>query len=154
MGTQVGGQVNSETSSGAPRGGRGGGGPASRTGSVGRVSGTLGFSSSEVGVQNESAQSSLNVVNYDVRNVISAAEKSASKSLRPEDTFARELRAGILGSDGLRDRYLREGDAGRGTFDITGPITSLEQSSLLRSGRFSTDIAGGPGDGDGKFKGR
>jgi conjugal transfer mating pair stabilization protein TraG len=154
MGTEVGGQIGGETMSGASRD-RSGSAPArSGAGSMGRVGGTIAFSSSETGLQSENAQSSLNVVNHDVRSVIAAAEKSASRSLRPEDAFVRELRSGILGSDGLRNRYLREGDAGRGTFDITSPVTSLEQSSLLNTGRFSTDIDRGPGDGNSEFKGR
>ena len=54
----------------------------------------------------------------------------------------------------MRNRYLQDADNGRATFDITGPLTSLEQNSVLSKGSFSTDIAGSPGDGDSKFKKR
>ncbi|SCW85228.1 conjugal transfer mating pair stabilization protein TraG [Sphingobium faniae] len=52
----------------------------------------------------------------------------------------------------MRNRYLGDADSGRATFDITGPLTSIEQNSVLKSGRFSTDIDGSPGDGDSSFK--
>jgi conjugal transfer mating pair stabilization protein TraG len=54
----------------------------------------------------------------------------------------------------MRNRYLHDADAGRATFDVTGPLTSIEQNSVLKSGRFSTDIDGSPGDGDSSFKKR
>lgn len=54
----------------------------------------------------------------------------------------------------MRNRYLGDADSGRETFDITGPLTSFEQSSVLKSGRFTTDVDGSPGDGDSSFKKR
>src|SRR3546814_1013967 len=63
-------------------------------------------------------------------------------------SFSREMSNRILGNDGIRNRYLQDADNGRATFDITGPLTSLEQNSVLAKGSFSTDIQGSPGDGD------
>ena len=100
------------------------------------------------------AQSSIDIVNYDVREAIAAAERTASKSARPEETFTRELSQQILGSDGLRNRYLEQADSGRGTVDVTGPITSLEQSSVLNTGRLMSDRDNGLADGDSRFKSR
>jgi conjugal transfer mating pair stabilization protein TraG len=54
----------------------------------------------------------------------------------------------------MRNRYLHDADAGRATFDITGPFTSIEQNSVLKNGRFSTDVDGSLGDGDSSFKKR
>ena len=101
-----------------------------------------------------SARSSIDIVNYDVREAIASAEKVASRSGRPEEAFARELGERVLGSDGLRNRYLRQADSGRGTVDVTGPITSMEQSSILSSGRLLFDRDNGMADGDPSFKER
>jgi conjugal transfer mating pair stabilization protein TraG len=49
---------------------------------------------------------------------------------------------------------LHDADAGRGTSDATGPVTSIDQSSILSTGRFSMDIDGSPEDGDSSFKKR
>ncbi|MFC6438088.1 MULTISPECIES: conjugal transfer protein TraG N-terminal domain-containing protein [Novosphingobium] len=113
----------------------------------GKVGGNLGFSSSDMGTVNENAQSTLDVVNYDVRSAITAATRAAARTPRPEESFAKALSQGVLSTNGLRSRYLNDADAGRGTFDITGPLTSLEQASVLGSGRFSTDLKGAPDDG-------
>src|SRR3546814_16147039 len=75
-------------------------------------------------------------------------------SVNPETTFTSELNRQVLGPEGLRNRYLGQADSARGTADITGPMTSLEQSSILSSGRFSTDLANGPFDGDSSYKKR
>lgn len=96
----------------------------------------------------------MDIVNYDVRNSIAAAERAAARTNNPEAIFSRELSSRILGSDGIRNRYLEDADNGRATFDITGPLTSLEQNSVLSRGSFSTDIPGSPGDGDSSFKKR
>ena len=119
-----------------------------RGGTSGRAGGQLGFSSRDVGVTSETARSDLDIVNYDVREAISAAERAASRSATPAQVFTRELDRQILGPEGLRNRYLGQGDSGRGTADVTAPLTSIEQSSVLSSGRFSNDLAEGPFDGD------
>ena len=120
----------------------------------GRVGGSLGFESRDVGISTENAQSSLDIVNYDVREAIAAAERAAARSSDPAATFSRELSDRILGPDGMRNRYLQDADSGRATFDVTGPLTSVEQNAVLKGGRFSTDIEGSPGDGDSSFKKR
>src|SRR3546814_17749224 len=83
----------------------------------------------DTGSTSESAQSSLDIVNYDVRESIAAAERAAARSSDPAATFSRELSNRILGNDGIRNRYLQEADNGRATFDITGPLTSLARSA-------------------------
>ncbi|WP_226998618.1 hypothetical protein [Tardibacter chloracetimidivorans] len=93
-------------------------------------------------------------MNYDVREAIATAERAAARSSQPEHAFSNSLSDEILGRDGLRNRYLQDADAGRGTADITGPLTSIEQSSVLRSGSFSTDVRGSPFDGESSFKER
>src|SRR3546814_19885517 len=82
---------------------------------------------------------------------IAAAERAAARSSDPAATFSREMSNRILGNDGIRNRYLQDADNGRATFDITGPLTSLEQNSVLAQGSFSTDIQGSPGYGDSNF---
>ena len=89
-----------------------------------------------------------------MRDAIAAAERAAARSPNPAETFSRELSNRVLGSDGLRNRYLGDADAGRATFDATGPITSIDQNAILKSGRFSLDVDGSPGDGDSSFKKR
>ena len=120
----------------------------------GGVSGNLGFVSADRGSTSETASAHLDIVNYDVREAIAGAERAATRSANPANTFAQELSRQVLGRDGLRNRYLEQGDAGRGTADITGPLTSIEQSSVLGTGRFSNDLASGPFDGDPSFKER
>jgi conjugal transfer mating pair stabilization protein TraG len=93
-------------------------------------------------------------VNYDVRGAIAAAERAAARADSPADTFSSELSRQVLGPNGLRNRYLEQADSGRGTADITGPLTSIEQSSVLQRGTFSTDLDHSPQDGDPSFKGR
>jgi conjugal transfer mating pair stabilization protein TraG len=107
-----------------------------------------------VGIENETAQSNLDIVNHDVRDKIAAAERAAARSSDPAATFSQELANQVLGPEGLRNRYLGEADAGRATFDATGPVTSADQASILSSGRFSLDVDGSPGDGDSSFKKR
>lgn len=120
----------------------------------GGADGRVGFVSSDRGSTSESAGATLDIVNYDVRSAIASAEKSAARSNNPEHEFTRTLSDHLLGDDGLRNRYLRQADAARGTADVTGPLTSIEQSSVLHSGRFSNDLANGPFDGDSSFKER
>jgi conjugal transfer mating pair stabilization protein TraG len=105
-------------------------------------------------MESENAQSTLDIVNYDVRGAIAAAERAAARSPDPAAAFSRELSNRVLGPEGLRNRYLGDADAGRGTFDVLAPITSMDQSSILKSGRFSLDKDGSPGDGDSTFKKR
>lgn len=114
----------------------------------------VGFESRDMGSTTEDAHSSIDIVNFDVRESIAAAERAAARSANPEAAFSRELSDRILGGEGLRNRYLQDADNGRATFDITGPLTSLEQNSVLAKGSFSTDIAGSLGDGDSSFKKR
>ncbi len=158
MGTEVGGRIGGtvESTSATPREGGGGKAGAGRRAGVsgGRVGGEIGFTSRDVGVTSETAHARLDAVNYDVRETIAAAERAASRSPTPEKAFTEELGRQILGSDGLRNRYLGEADSGRGVWDITGPLTSVEQSSVINSGRFSNDLGNGPADGDSSFKKR
>lgn len=119
----------------------------SKTTSSGKVGGSLGYTSSDQGIESESARSSLDVMNFDVRNAIKAAERAAFRSLTPESDFADELGRQVIGVGGLRDRYLEDARAGRGTADITSPITSIDQRSILRTGRFSLDLDNSPEDG-------
>lgn len=160
VGLDVGGSVNtseSEVSGGTGRLGQSGNGsqsPRQSRSTTGRTGAQLGFNSRDVGITSETAQSNLDIVNYDVRNAIAASERAAARSSDPAATFSRELSNQILGPDGMRNRYLGDADSGRETFDITGPLTSFEQSSVLKSGRFTTDVDGSPGDGDSSFKKR
>jgi conjugal transfer mating pair stabilization protein TraG len=117
-----------------------------KRGTSGHVGGRLGFESRDAGTVTEIAQSALDIISYDVRQSIVAAERNASRSNDPADTFSKELSDRIMGSKGLRDRYLKDGSYGRATFDLTGPLTSLEQNSVLATGRFSNDLDGSPGD--------
>lgn len=100
------------------------------------------------------ASSTIDIVNYDVRSAIANAEQSAARSSNPHQSFTLELSEQILGPEGLRNRYLSQADESRGTFDLTAPVTSFEQSSVLGTGSFSGDIGFGPGDGDPTFKKR
>ena len=121
---------------------------------TGRAGGSLGFESADRGTTTEVANASIDIVNYDVRSAISNAERAASRSSNPEEAFSTTLSTEILGDRGLRNRYLENADSGRGTSDPTGPLTSIEQSSILNKGRFSNDLASGPFDGDPTFKER
>jgi conjugal transfer mating pair stabilization protein TraG len=103
---------------------------------AGRFGGSVGFDSNDTGTTSETAQSSLDIVSYDVRGSIAAAERAAARSNDPAATFSRELSKRVLGSDGMRNRYLQDADNGRATFDITGPLTSLEQNPFSRRGAF------------------
>ena len=120
----------------------------------GTAAASLGAEITDRGGFSVAAQSSIDIVNYDVREAIAGAERTAAKSARPEEAFAQELSHRVLGNDGLRNRYLEQADSGRGTVDVTGPITSLEQSSILKSGRLMSDRDDGWADGDSSFKSR
>jgi conjugal transfer mating pair stabilization protein TraG len=117
------------------------------TSSSGRASGSVGYKSSDLGVETEAARSNLDIVNYDVRGAIRAAERAAERAHNPEQAFSEELGRHITGPDGLRSRYLEDARAGRGTTDITGPITSVDQRSILSTGRFQLDLNNSPEDG-------
>jgi conjugal transfer mating pair stabilization protein TraG len=121
---------------------------------VGGAGGDISISSSESGTGTEVANANLDVVNFDVRQAIANSERSAAHSGSPHHIFATELSEQILGSEGLRNRYLRDADGGRGTFDLLSPVTSWEQSSLLSKGRPTLDAGSGPSDGDIAFKQR
>ncbi len=148
FGIAVGADVAGSTASGSEKARKGG------RHALGRAAGSLSISSQESGITSETASSQLNIVNYDVRQAIANAERHATRTTNPAAAFTDQLASEILGSEGLRNRYLGQADAGRGTTDINAPVTSLEQSSLLRNGRFSTDIGNGLFDGDPTFKKR
>ena len=163
IGAQLGGAVGVTESDAVGGRGRAAGGaqqpgktqmPQKVTATSGRVGASLGLESRDIGSTSETAQSSIDIVNYDVRDAIAAAERAAARSGNPAATFSRELSNRILGPNGMRNRYLQDADSGRATFDITAPLTSLDQNSLLRNGRFSTDLDNSPGDGDSSFKRR
>lgn len=101
---------------------------------------------------NETVSAHLNILNHDVRQALANAERLSARSSNPSEAFTTGLASEILGPKGLRNRYLADADSGRGVVDVTAPVTSLEQSSLLSRGRFSTDMASGPFDGDPQFK--
>ncbi|MCP3732200.1 conjugal transfer protein TraG N-terminal domain-containing protein [Sphingomonas sp. MG17] len=135
--------------------GRGrGSAPQQKRGALGRVGGQLGFESRDSGIIGSSARSSLDIANYDVRSAIASAEAAAAKSNDPASTFSRELSNQILGGDGLRNRYLKDGASARGTWDFSSPVTSVEQSSVLGSGRHLTDLDRSRGDGDPEYRTR
>jgi len=54
----------------------------------------------------------------------------------------------------MRNRYLGQADSRRSTFDLTAPLTSIEQASILNSGGLTNDLDKGPTDGDPSFKKR
>jgi len=138
------GQAGSRGKKGAAGGDRG----------TGHVGGSAAFNSTETGRTSSSATATMDIVNYDVRNAIAAAERVASRSANPERAFSDELSRQVLGPGGVRNRYLKNADSGRGTFDYVAPLTSMEQSSVLGSGRLSGDRNHSSGDGDPSFKTR
>lgn len=123
-----------------------------------QASGQSGFQlsgrSSDTGTGSTRASATIDIMNYDVRAAIAKAEQRAARSNDPHQAFTHELSEQILGTNGMRNRYLGQADAGRGTFDPTAPVTSFEQSKVLGNGRFSGDLRIGPGDGDPTFKKR
>lgn len=152
MGTTVGGQISGDTSS---TGGRiSSNARPARDSSHGAISGQLQISSSDTGTTTESVSAALDIANYEVRNALSAAERAASLSREPEKAFATELSQQILGGEGMRNRYLGQADAGRGVVDITAPLTSIEQTAILNTGRLSSDLEDGPFDGNTSSKRR
>jgi len=154
MGTDVGASVSASVNRVGPSKAGSGNRKPSGNSVAGGASANLGFESSDRGTTSETANSNIDIVNYDVREAIAAAERAAARSASPADIFSRELSQQVLGERGLRNRYLEQADSGRGTADITGPLTSIEQSSILRTGSFSTDMENGPLDGDPTFKER
>jgi conjugal transfer mating pair stabilization protein TraG len=70
----------------------------------GGLGGSLRFESSDRGSTTETAGANLNIVNYDVRSAIRAAENTASRATNPEKAFSDALSQQILGSDGLRTK--------------------------------------------------
>jgi conjugal transfer mating pair stabilization protein TraG len=153
MGTAIHGELGAGGFSGSSR--RSSGAQKARSPiTSGAATGRIQLNSSDTGTTTESADAQIDIVNYDVRAAIAAAEGRASRSSDPARTFTDELGKQVLGEHGLRNAYLDQADAGRGVVDITGPLTSIEQRSVLGSGRFSTDLKNGPFDGDGSFKSR
>jgi conjugal transfer mating pair stabilization protein TraG len=123
-------------------------------GTSGTLAGKIGADISDRGIAAVSARSSIDIVNYDVREIIASGERVAARSPRPEEAFTTALSEQLLGNGGLRNRYLEQADAGRGTVDVTAPVISAEQSSVLRSGRLLLDRDNGWSDGDPSFKER
>ncbi|WP_404337799.1 conjugal transfer protein TraG N-terminal domain-containing protein [Sphingomonas sp. MMS12-HWE2-04] len=122
--------------------------------SRGNVGGNAGFDSRDTGSTASVATSTMNIVNYDVRSAIAAAEKAASKAPDPSSAFASELSRQIMAPDGLRNRYLENSSSGRGTWDYLAPVTSAEQKSILSSGRFTLDRDHSSEDGDPEYRTR
>lgn len=120
----------------------------------GRAGGQIGIDSRDTGSTSSVASSSMDIVNYDVRSAIANAERAAAKSANPAATFSEELSRQVLGNDGLRSRYLQDSASGRGTWDYAAPITSMEQSSILEGGRFTTDRDRSAGDDDPTYRTR
>ncbi|MDF0491101.1 conjugal transfer protein TraG N-terminal domain-containing protein [Sphingobium sp. H39-3-25] len=153
QGTIVGGQIEG----GASRGGRGSGakdGNSTSSGYSGRASVQVGASSSDTGTGSIDAMATMDIVNYDVREAIANAERASTKSAAPEKAFSLELSRQILGSQGLRNRYLTQSSSGRGVGDWSAPLTGIEQRSILDTGRFSDDLDHSSRDGDAEFKKR
>jgi len=121
---------------------------------TGQLSGNVGAESVDRSMTAEGARASIDIMNYEVREAIAAAEKAAARSTEPASAFTRTLQEGILGENGLRNRYLEQADAARGTLDPSAPLTSMEQSFVLSRGRLSLDPSHGPTDGDSSFKSR
>jgi conjugal transfer mating pair stabilization protein TraG len=121
---------------------------------TGRAGFDIGINSRETGSTSSSAAAGIDIVNYDVRNAIALAEHTAVRSRNPEAAFSAELSRQVLGNDGLRNRYLENADSARGTWDWAAPVTSLEQSSVLSSGRLTTDKDDSSGDGAPNLKTR
>jgi conjugal transfer mating pair stabilization protein TraG len=124
------------------------------TGSSGSASLGAGFESSDRGQTSESVQANIDILNYEVRLMIANAERASAHVASPEGAFASELSKQTLGAHGMRNRLLEQADSARGTADIEGPITSVEQSWILSQGRFIDDFSNGPFDGDPEFKER
>ncbi|WBO21761.1 conjugal transfer protein TraG N-terminal domain-containing protein [Sphingomonas abietis] len=110
--------------------------------------------SNETGSTRSVASGSMDIVNYDVRTAIAEAERAAGRSNAPERAFGEELSRRILGPDGLRNKYLAESASGRSTWDWAAPITSIEQKSVLSTGRFRSDRDQSSDDGDPTFRNR
>ncbi|MBO9579579.1 MAG: conjugal transfer protein TraG N-terminal domain-containing protein [Sphingobium sp.] len=127
--------------------------PPSR-GTKGQFGVHLGADSRDTGSTSSTATSTMDIVNYDVRSAIAAAERAASKSSTPAATFSNELSRQVLGRDGLRNRYLENADSGRSTWDYAAPLTSSEQDAILKGGRLNLDRDHGSGDGDPTYKTR
>lgn len=89
-----------------------------------------------------------------IEQAIAASEHRASREQDPERAFPDELGRQVLGETGLRNRYLSQADAGRGIAELSAPLVSHEQHSLIETGRFSGDRENGEGDGDPSFKTR
>ena len=149
--------ISADLSAGVSRGGSSAGGNSqgqSRRGASGNLAGCVGLNASDRGSWAVTANSSIDIVNYNVREAIASAERVAARSARPEQAFTNELSSSVLGNGGLRNRYLEQADSGRGTVQITAPIVSAEQSSILNTGRLRADRDHGLGDGDPTFKER
>jgi len=152
QGTEVGGQIGGSASrtevSDRSNHGR------SNASHSGRTSVQLSASSRDFGSATSEASARIDIVNYDVREAISHAERAASRAADPARAFSVELGQQILGGDGLRNRYLEQADSGRGMRDWSAPLTSAEQRQILDTGRFSGDLDHGRSDGDSEFKKR
>lgn len=141
--------VGGEVSGSVARGGKGG-----KSGAGGSAGVQLGGSSRDAGTASMDATGRIDIVNYDVREAIAQAERTAARSPNPEQAFATELGRQVLGPQGLRNRYLGQADSGRGVGDVLAPLTSWEQNQILNTGRFTGDLDHSVLDGDSEFKKR
>lgn len=114
----------------------------------------LGAESRESGGTSTVAASAIDIVNYDVRTAIAAAERAASRTATPAVTFSNDLSEQMLGKEGLRNRYLNEAASGRSVLDVNAPLSSYEQRKVLNTGRLSTDRDDGWGDDNPTFRTR
>ncbi|WP_334184863.1 conjugal transfer protein TraG N-terminal domain-containing protein [Novosphingobium sp.] len=126
----------------------------SRQSSSGRSGAQLGMDSRESFGTGVTASGTLDIVNYDVRTVIAAAERAAARSENPATVFSDTLSEQVLGSSGLRNHYLGNAASGRSVFDPTSLANSFEQHSVLETGRLSTDMVRGIGDDDPSYRRR
>jgi conjugal transfer mating pair stabilization protein TraG len=139
FGAEIGGAVN--RSSGQPH----------RTGqsrTTGRSGFRVGGSTKDIGTGLTGARSSIDILNFDVRNAIAHAERNAAQSADPGVSFSEELGRQILGPEGLRRKYIDQASSGRAISDVLAPLTTSEQRQILETGRFKGDLDHGPEDGD------
>ncbi|WP_454798450.1 conjugal transfer protein TraG N-terminal domain-containing protein [Novosphingobium lindaniclasticum] len=129
-------------------------GPRHSQTSTGRAHLQLGLDGRESNGTGIAASGTLDIVNYDVRSAIASAEQAAARRKDPEKVFSEALSDGILGRGGLRNEYLGEAAAGHSVYDPTSLFGTLEQYSVLKTGRLSTDLNQGIGDADPKYRRR
>lgn len=125
-----------------------------RSSATGHAGVHIGIDSRESAGTGITASGTIDILNYDVRSAIAAAEKIASTAEDPANTFSAELSNSMLGNEGLRNRYLEQAASGRSVVDPSSLLGSLEQSKVLEKGRLSTDLNRGIGDDDPAYRRR